>query len=109
MIKKVTISNVTKYDKPYTKEGDEQKPLYVYKKGKNMGKNFMMVTIQANEMGDSYYSTPALLSDKAMNIEVGQSLLLNFTETTSVDGAKVFKNFNFPTKDQLAAFVLENA
>lgn len=104
MIKKVTIKKVTKYDKPYTKEGEPEKPLYTYKKGKNVGKNFFMVTIQTNETGEDYYSTPASEKDKAMTIEEGQSLLLNFTETTSEDGTKVFKNFNFPTKDQLAEY-----
>jgi len=109
MIKKVTINKITKYDRPYSKEGEEQKPLYAYKKGSNVGKNFSMVTIQTDETGDDYYSTPAMSGDKVYNIEVGQKLLLNLTEKKSDDGTKVFKNFNFPTKDQLAAYAAEMA
>src|SRR3990167_1342415 len=104
MIKKVKIKKVTKYDKPYTKEGEPEKPLYTYKKGTNAGKNFTMVTIQTEETGEDYYSTPAMATDKAMNVEVGQKILLNLTESTSADGTKVFKNFNFPTKDQLSEY-----
>lgn len=104
MIKKVTITKVTKYERPYNKEGEEQKPLYTYKKGANVGKNFKMVTIQTEETGDDYYSTPAMETDKAMNIEVGQKLLLNLTEKPSPDGTKIFKNFNFPTKAQLEEY-----
>lgn len=109
MIKKCTISKITKYDKPFSKEGEGEKPLYTYKKGTNAGKNFVMVTIQTEETGEDYYSTPAMATDKAMNIEVGQKLLLNLTETKSADGLKTFKNFNFPTKEQLAAFATEMA
>jgi hypothetical protein len=109
MIKKVTIKKVTKYDKPYSPEGEAEKPLYTYKKGANMGKNFSMINIQTEETGDDYYSTPASGTDKAMSIEVGQKLLLNLTETKSADGTKTFKNFNFPTKEQLAQFATEMA
>ena len=108
-LRKVTISSVKKYDRPYAKEGEEQKPLYTYKKGKEIGKNFVMVTIQTEETGDDYYSTPASIGSKAAGIEVGQKVLLNFSETQSADGQKTFKNFNFPTKDQLAAFAAEMA
>jgi general stress protein 26 len=104
MIKKVTIKKITKYERPYSKEGEEQKPLYTFKTGDNRGKNFKMVTIQTEETGDEYFSTPAMESDKAMSIEVGQKILLNFTETKSDDGTKTFKNFNFPTKAQLAEY-----
>ena len=104
MIKKVTIKSVKKMD---SKFGSEEK--YVYKKGKNIGKPFFMVTIQTEETGDDYYATPAMEGDKAMGVEIGQKLLLNFTETKSEDGLKTFKNFNFPTKDQLANFAAEMA
>lgn len=104
MIKKVTIKKVTKYDKPYTKAGEPEKPLYTYKKGTNAGKNFTMVTIQTEETGDDFYSTPAMATDKAMSIEVGQKLLLSLTESTSADGQKTFRNFSFPTKAQLAEY-----
>lgn len=109
MIKKVTIKKVTKYDKPFSKQGEAEKPLYTYKKGTNIGKNFVMVTIQTDETGDDFYSTPASEGDKAMNVEVGQKILLNLTETKSADGLKTFKNFNFPTKEQLAQFATDNA
>lgn len=99
MIKKVTIKSVKFAE---SKFGTTEK--YTYKKGKNAGKNFQMVTIQTNETGDDYYSTPAMEGEKPLTIQEGQSLLLNFTETTSDDGQKVFKNFNFPTKDQLAEY-----
>jgi hypothetical protein len=109
MIKKVTISKVTFRDRPFTKDGEPEKPLYTYSKGDNQGKNFVMVSIQTEETGDEYFSTPASEKDKARTIEVGQKLLLNFSETTSADGTKVFKNFNFPTKAQLAQFAIDNA
>ncbi len=104
MIRKVTIKSVKKAD---SKFGSEEK--FTYKKGKNIGKNFSMITIQTEETGDDFYSTPAMSSDKAYNVEVGQKILLNLSETTSEDGQKTFKNFNFPTKDQLAQFALDNA
>lgn len=109
MIKKVTITKITKYDRPLSKDGEEPKPLYTYKKGKNIGKNFSMINIQTEETGDAYYSTPASSTDKAYKIEVGEKVLLNLTETTSEDGSKVFKNFNFPTKEQLAQFAVDMA
>lgn len=100
MLKKVTIKSVKITD---SKFGSEEK--YVYKKGKNAGKNFVMVTIQTNETGDDYYSTPALPGTKPTELKEGESVLLSLTETTSEDGQKVFKNFNFPTKEQMVEFV----
>lgn len=96
MIKKVTITKVYKNDKK--KDGS----LYVIGKGKNVGQNFTRVGIQTDQHGEDTYYNNALATDKAMTIEVGQSLLLNFTDTP--DGENVWKNFNFPTKAQLAEY-----
>lgn len=104
MIKKVTIKKVKIVESPFSKDGQPTEK-YVYKKGKNIGKNFVMVTIQTNETGDDYYSTPCLPTDKAAQIKEGESHLLSLTESPSADGQKVFKNFNFPTKEQLADLV----
>lgn len=104
MIKQVTIKSVKSYERPYNKEGEEQKPLYTYKKGKNQGKNFVMVTIQTNETGDEYYSTPALVGSGATKIKEGDVVILKLTETTSEDGTKVFKNFNFPSNAEIEVF-----
>lgn len=102
MIKKVTIKKVKVYDRPYSTDGS--KPLYTYKKGTNIGKNFVMVTIQTNETGDDYYSTPAMPGERATTLKEGDSVLLSLTTSMSTDGQKEFKNFNYPTKDQLAEF-----
>ncbi len=99
MIKKVTISKVKIAESKY---GSDEK--YVYKNGANAGKNFVMVTIQTNETGDDYYSTPALPGSKPTQIKEGESVLLSLTETKSADGEKTFKNFNFPTKEQLVEY-----
>ncbi len=103
MIKKVTINKVFKNDKK--KDGSP----YVISKGQHAGQNFVRIGIQTDKTGEDTYYNNALATDKAMNIEVGQSLLLNFTETPSADGANVWKNFNFPTKDQLAEFAANAA
>lgn len=99
MIKKVTISKVKVAETPF---GKTEK--YVYKKGTNVGKNFVMVTIQTNETGEDYYSTPAMPGERALTLKEGDVVLLNLTKTMSADGQKEFKNFNFPTKEQLAKF-----
>lgn len=104
MLKKVTIKSVKSYERPYTKEGEAEKPLYAYKKGKNMGKNFVMVTIQTNETGDEYYSTPAMPGERATTLQEGQSVLLSLTETKSEDGTKTFKNFGFPNNAQIEVY-----
>jgi len=105
MIKKVTVTKVKINDRPYRKEQDGvDNPLYTFKKGKNIGKNFVMVSIQTDATGEEYYSTPSLPTEKPAKIKEGDSVLLNLTETQSEDGTKTFKNFNFPTKDQLVEF-----
>lgn len=103
MIKKVTITKVFKSDKKT--DGTPR----VYKSGKNANKPFTQIGIKTDKTGDNIYNTNAMAGDRAMNIEEGQSLLLNFTETPSEDGAKTWFNFNFPTKQQLAEFAEESA
>lgn len=105
MIKKVTIKTVGIRDHKTVNGVDVP---FTYKSGKNAGQPFVMVSIQTEEDGDTYFSTPAGEKDKARTVEVGQKLLLNFTETEG-DNGKVFHNFNFPTKAQLAQFAVENA
>lgn len=97
MIKKVTIKKVKIAE---SKFGSTEK--YVYKNGVNAGKNFVMVTAQFEETGDNYYSTPSLPGGKPTQIKEGEVVILDLTETKSADGQKVFKNFSFPTKEQLA-------
>lgn len=100
-VQKVTIKTVSIKD---TKKVDGVDTKMTYKSGKNIGKEFVMVNIQTEQTGDEFYSTPAMSGDKAMNLAVGQTVLLNFSESQSADGSKTFKNFNFPTKDQLAEY-----
>lgn len=103
MIKKVQIMKVFK--NTTKKDGSP----YVISKGKNTGQNFTRIGIQTDAHGDDIYYNNALETDKAMTIAEGQSLLLNFTETPSEDGANIWKNFNFPTKQQLADFAASMA
>ena len=103
MIQKVTITEVYKNDTK--KDGTK----YVISKGTNAGKNFIRIGIKTDKTGDDVYYNNALETDKANNIAKDQSLLLNFTETKSADGTNVWKNFNFPTKEQLAEFAASMA
>ena len=98
MIQKVQITKVFKNENK--KDGTP----YTISKGQHAGKNFIRIGIQTDKTGEDTYYNNALATDKAINIEVGQSLLLNLTDTPSEDGAQTWKNFNFPTKDQLAEF-----
>lgn len=98
MIQKVQIVKVFKNDTK--KDGTK----YVISKGANKDKNFTRIGVQTDKTGEVTYYNNALATDKAMNIEVGQSLLLNLTETAKEDGNGNWYNFNFPTKEQLAEF-----
>lgn len=98
MIKKVTITSVFKNETK--KDGTP----YTISKGQHAGKTFTRIGVKTEQTGDDVYYNNALATDKAMNIEIGQSLLLNLTETPSEDGAQTWKNFNFPTKAQLAEY-----
>lgn len=105
MIQKVTLKTVKVYERPFRKESDGiENPLYTYKKGKNIGKNFVMVNIQTEENGDEYYSTPDMPGGKKASLMAGQTLVLNLTDTTSEDGQKVFHNFSFPSDKEMEIF-----
>jgi hypothetical protein len=95
-IKKVTVKKV------FTATENKDGVPYTYKKGKYEGKNFVRISIQTEETGDEYYASNALIGSKPTTIKEGDKLLLNFTE--QVVGDKTFKNFDFPTKEQLAEF-----
>lgn len=95
MIKKVTVTKVFLSDK--NKEGIP----YAYKNGKNAGKPFTRVSIQTDKTGDDYYSTNALVDSAITKIQVGETKTLKFTEENG------FKNFSFPTKDELQAYIDE--
>ena len=98
MIQKVKITAVFKSDKK--SDGTPR----VYSKGKYMGKPFTQIGIKTDKHGEDIYNTNAMEGEKAMNIEVNQALLLNFTETPSEDGSRTWRNFNFPTKAQLEEY-----
>jgi len=102
MIQKVKILKVYKNDTK--KDGTK----YVISKGTNAGKNFVRIGIQTDKTGEDTYYNNALATDKAMNLDVDQVVLLDLTETKSEDGSTTWKNFNFPSKDDLAKFALES-
>lgn len=106
MIQKVKIESVARYE---TKEVNGEKVPYTYSKGKNVGKQFKRISITTDKTGSDKYYANEDPGSRYEGIAEGQSLLLNFTESMSADGGKKFLNFNFPTKEQLAAFALENA
>lgn len=93
MLKKVTITNVKVAE---SKFGSDEK--YTFKKGKNIGKNFVMVSIQTKETEDEYYSSPAIPGSSKATIKEGDTLILRLTESQSADDQKTFKNFDYPTK-----------
>ena len=97
MIQKVKILKVFKSDK--NKEG----VLYTIKKGQYIGQSFTRIGIQTDKTGEDTYYTNAKADDKAMSIEEGQSLLLNLYEEPGTEG-RTWKNFKFPTKDELEKF-----
>lgn len=97
MIKKVTIKSVGLRDHKVV-NGEEVK--FVFGKGKDAGKEFVMVSIQTDQTGDEYFGTPSLPTDRAAKLQVGDNVILRFTESKSADGSKVFKNFNFVSKKE---------
>jgi hypothetical protein len=101
MIQKVEIVKVFKNDTK--KDGTP----YIIKNGQNAGQTFTRIGIQTNKTGENTYYNNAKAKDKAVNIEVGQILLLDLYEEDAGEG-KTWKNFKFPTKDELAAFALES-
>lgn len=93
MLKKVTIKKVFVADK--NKAGES----YVYKNGKNAGKNFVRVSIQTEETGEEYYSNNCMIGSRPTKLEVGEKVLLKLVD----DGD--FKNFMFPTAEEMNDFI----
>lgn len=94
-LKKVTIKRV------FVSTANKEGIAYVYKNGKNAGKPFTRVSIQTEETGDEYYATNALPGTKPTTIKEGENVLLSLTEDNG------FKNWNYPTKDQMAEYIKE--
>lgn len=99
MLKKVTIKSVGIKE---TKTVDGVEVKYVYSKGKNEGKNFVRVSIQTEETGDLYWANNAFVDSKATKLKVGDVELLDLVERQ--DGDNTWRDFNFPTKEQLADY-----
>ncbi len=92
MIKKITIKKIFK-----STENKDGVP-YVYKKGKNIGKAFVRVSIASDDMGEGMYSTCVPPLDRATKLEEGQELVLKYEEKEG------FKNFSFPNKGELQVY-----
>ncbi len=103
MIKKVTI---TKVYKSTTNKNNEP---YMIKSGEHAGKPFTRIGIKTDKTGEDVYYNNAKETDKAYNIEEGQSLLIDFIEEPKDDGSGTWKNFKFPTKKEIEEFALANA
>lgn len=95
MLRKVTIKTITSSD---TKNDGSPR---VYASGPNEGKSYSMYKITTDEQPGEEFSTNAMAGSKVSRLSVGETAVLSFTETTSADGQKTFKNFSFPTKAQL--------
>lgn len=101
MLKKVTIKTI---ESSATKTVDGIEVPRVYARGPNEGKAFSMYKITTEEMPGEEFTTPAPNGSKISHLSVGEIVLLSFTESTSTDGQKTFKNFNFPSKVQLEEY-----
>jgi len=100
-IKKVTIKSV---EIKKTKMVDGNEVEYVYSKGINAGKNFVRVILEL-ENHENKYATNAFPESKATLLKPGEIVLLNLVERP--DGDKVWYDFNFPTKDEMAKLAAE--
>ena len=98
MIKRATIARV--YKNTHKMKDGVKGDAYIYKNGANAGKNFVRVGIKTDVTGEDTYYANVLPSDRIMNIEVNQKLVLKFTD----DGQ--FKNFTYPSKKDLEDFAL---
>lgn len=103
MIKKVTITKV------YKSTANKNNEPYMIKNGQYAGQPFTRIGIQTDKHGTDTFYNNAKATDKAMSIEEGQSLLLNFEEQPSEDGQNTWKNFNFPTKKEIEEFAINAA
>lgn len=100
MIKKVTIKNVYLND---TKKDTGTK--YVYGKGKNAGKNFTRVGIKTEGyLPEETHYTNAMAGERALNIKVGDTVVLKFTESKSDDGMKTFYNWGYPSNAEVELY-----
>lgn len=97
MIKQVTLVKV------YKNETKKDGTPYEIKNGKDAGKKFTRVGIQAEGIEGTYYNN-ARLDSREINLEEGQSYLLKLYEEKSKDGSTIFKNFKFPTKAELEVY-----
>lgn len=97
MIKKVTVTQV--YKSTEKKDGTP----YVIKNGQYAGQSFTRIGIKTEQTGDDVWYTNAKEKDKAISIQAGDSVLLNLVEEDNGNGG-TWKNFNYPTKEQLADF-----
>lgn len=91
-IKLVTIKKV------FLSEANKDGIPYVYKKGKNVGKPFIRVSIASDDMGEGMYSTCVLPGDRATKLTEGQEVVLKYEEKEG------FKNFSFPNKGELQVY-----
>lgn len=100
MLKKVTIETV------YHNDTSKKTGLkYVYAKGKNIGKNFVQVGIKTKEyQPEETHYTNAMAGDRALNLAVGDVVLLKFNESQSADGTKTFKNWGFPSNAEVEVY-----
>ena len=84
-----------KITKVFISEKNKDGIPYVFKNGKNTGKPFVRVSIKTQETGEEYYSTNAFVDSKQTKLTEGQEVILKLEEK---DG---FKNFGFPSSDEL--------
>lgn len=107
MIKKINITKVERFTAnkdgvPYTYKTDTQ-----FHKA---GDPFTRIAIKTEQTGeDVYYANVNPASKKYQNIAEGQALLLDIYTTTGKDGTGEFKNFKFPSQEELVAFATQNA
>ena len=97
MIKKVTVTSVFK------NETNKDGVPYSYKNGVNAGKTFTRVVIKTDATGDQKYGTNALPTDRAMNIEQGQSYVLKLESSKNAEGTEFF-NWTFQSKKELEVY-----
>jgi hypothetical protein len=101
-VKKVTITKVYRN----TEKADGTP--YVYKNDSTYhkaGDPFTRMGIETEQTGSEvHYANIDPKSQKYLAIEPGQTILVNLTTSVGKDGSGEFKNFNLPTKDQLAEY-----
>lgn len=101
MLNKVTIKTISVSP---NKMVDGVEVPRVYSKGPNEGKSYSMYKITTEEKPGEEFSTNAMAGGKVSRLSIGEVALLSFTESQSADGQKTFKNFSYPTKEQLEEY-----